>query len=328
MNQHDTNFNPIHDGFIAVLNLIQQYHGRDVAQGLLQRIQNTFDNGGIGKDGGFETQGRQVFQKTPRDIRDDFLRTGGYSLIEHDVMVAKGDQVHRTLAFGIQPASQNQPEARLVFLLINGEEVVLNIRQLVHHSYNRNAAYRGPNQPGQPVIMFMAVDDFGAVATPATVSNLLNNLKEVNIPTLYNAVAKLDPWAQVKDDVPKSELVSLTDYERDNLPAIPNVLFAYNGQPEELIRIVPAGREDYTFYTRHQAVSVSASMVEVSKYLVPGQKETWLLQTTPHASVDGVPLRSVMMLNEYDRRRDEYLSLIDVFTVQMLEHAQRQPKQQ
>ena len=316
MNSQDNSLNSIHDSFIAILDMVQRHYGRDAARRLLMRIQYTFDT----------SRSESVAQSSRQSISDGlntFIQNGGYSLVEQNIYIEIPEGTYQALAFGILSAANTSPT--LAFLLRYSDttcyQVEFALSDLGHYS-----SVRHPLFGHTPTFTFLTGRQ--SVHNHVDVPKLIQALADYGAKELAEAVSKVyQVQVKVTDDVPEATLVPLTDDERDTLPAIPGIEFSYMGRDDELIRIQPAGRDGYAFFTRHQAVELSARNVDVSKYLKPGNQEVWLLRATPHASHAGVSLHAVMSLTEDDPRRAEYLPLIDVFIQQTLEHAQRQPKQ-
>lgn len=314
MDQHDKLINTFHETMVMSLKTTEHYLGRAAAEHLLARVQATF------------ATSAPVPQEPAKDPSittfDEFMAKGGYSLVGKNMYATVRRGTYPLVAFGIKFANEHTP---ILNLLLKIDEQSCYEKPVTLSHLGRYSAEHKPLFGDKSGFTFILTN----APSTTNVEQLVKDLSAIDAHELAEAVVRINRHGHgIYDDVPKVQLVPLTDYERDVLPAIPNVEFTYMGQPDELIRIQPVGQEGYAFFSRHQAVEVNPRNVEVSKYLKPGGNTVWDLTVTPHANHSGVSLYAVMSLTEDDPRRAEYLPLIDVFVSQSLEHAQRSPKQQ
>jgi len=230
-----------------------------------------------------------------------FLAKGGYPLRIADVYlnIQKDDiGTKKAMAFGIAP------EGKLVFLLSSGHEVAYGLRELMYHSTPRKALY-GDGES----ITFFPDSDTGAGFSEADVKRLITDLGRVSANHLANAIERLyvNQATIVTDDVPKQQLVGMSQEERDGLTPIPGVKLNYMGENRDILRINPVDG-GWVFHTPHESVQVSGGTVEVTHVLETGFS---LLTVTSAARLGGVSLDAV--LGSSGVARDHYQSIIAIF---------------
>lgn len=311
--QEKANFSPIHNGIVAMLDLIEKVHGREAAEELLARIQETFKTGVRP-----EINLAKILATTTTVDGDEmsyeaFIEKGGYSLKEYHILFEQMGVMTKPLAFGIVPPDAISPGYRLNFLLSDGNQLELGLSQLIRYSYNPNPAY-GKDAP----FIFCISPNFRM--TSLQYHNLIANLQKFGATSLAQALSHMNPWPRnkINDDVPTDKLIPLTDEERRTLQPIANMRFSY-GQPDEAVLRITAVGSGYVFHTPTQSVEISARNIDVMFMTEPKPASGyWLLAASITARHGGVSLHDVMSLTEDDPRRSRYLPLIDVFIAEVI----------
>lgn len=287
-----------HDAIISILSVVEKTMGRAAATELLSRVQRTYDIP--------TTEPKAATKTEVKDTLHNFLAAGGYDISNKLLMFAlEGTgKLYRVLAFGVPPDSKH-----IHYLLVDGKEVRYEPRELAKYSFNPNPSY-GPTDD-----TFIMFPNHEARWDVMHAEQLHKDLIRAGLTSLAKAFDALNPFklTGVIDDVPKAELVPLTNEERMTLPPVPDVVFSYAGVDAPVLKI-DVTDDGYVFHTAQQSVALSAKNIDVAK--ISSQYTAnpyWLLTATPDASPMGVPLRDVLTLKSNDERWQYYQSLIEVF---------------